>query len=90
MSNTNFAIDGMLGVKLDRVSDTPEFALGTTVRGNDQRIYTYGQANAAVAAGTCTLDASTFQITDTAGNHTALTAMADNQYGWVYRTTSPF
>jgi hypothetical protein len=90
MPNTNYITDGTLGVKLDRVSTTPEFKLGQTVIGTNGRVYTYGLASEAVATGTCTLNASTFAITDLAGNHTADTALASGEYGWVYRTTSPF
>jgi hypothetical protein len=89
MANTNFAIDGKLGVKFDRVSTDPEFALGTVAIGNDHRVYTYVQASGAVATGTCSVDAS-YQCTDAAGTYTADTALADNEYGWVWLTTSPF
>lgn len=89
MANTNYATDGTLGVKLDRVTDDQEFALGTVVIGNGATDWIYCQANGAVATGTCTLDAS-FQLTDTAGNYTAVTAFADNQFGWVYKTATTF
>lgn len=90
MANTNFATDGTLGVKFDRVSDTPEFEVGQTVIGNDQKVWTYGVASGAVPAGVCTLTAGTFAITSAAGSHTAVAALADGQYGWVYKTASPF
>jgi len=79
----------LIGANFDRRTTDPEFALGTTVAGNDSHSYTYGKASEAVATGTCTLNASTFAITDLAGNHTAVTAFAINEYGWVRRTTSP-
>lgn len=90
MANTNFATDGTLGVKFDRVSATPEFDLGQTVIGNDGKVWTYGVASGAISAGAVTLNASTFAITSAAGSHTAVVAIPSGSYGWVHKTASPF
>jgi hypothetical protein len=89
MVNAHFNIDGTIGVKFDRRTTTPEFELGTTAIGKSGRAWTYVQAAEAVATGTCTVSGA-FALTDAAGSHTADTAFASGEYGWVYRTTSPF
>lgn len=89
MANTHFATDGKLGVKLNRTSVDPEFALGTVCIADNKRSYVYVQANGAVATGTATVDGS-YQLTDAAGTYTADVAFADNEYGWVWLTTSAF
>lgn len=63
-----------------------QFQLGHVVYGADNTQWAYGVASGAVATGTCTYNASTFVITDAAGNHTADTALADGQHGWVRLT----
>lgn len=88
MPNTHFATDGTLSVRFDRRTTTPEFALGQVVIGNKSRHWTYVLASEAVATGTCTVNATTFALTDAAGSHTADTAFASGEYGWVYKTTS--
>lgn len=60
-----------------------EHNLGDTTLGDDNFIYIYGQASEAVATGTCTIDPSTYAITDLAGRHTALAAFVTGDYGWV-------
>jgi hypothetical protein len=90
MANTRFAQDGLVSAKLDRRSTTPEFALGTVAIANNGTVFVYGLASEVVATGTCTLNASTFAITDTAGLHTADVAFASGQYGFVRKTVSPF
>ena len=63
-----------------------QFELGTVVYGAGNTQWAYGQASEAVATGTCTYNATTFAITDAAGNHTADTALASGQAGWVRLT----
>ncbi len=87
MANANYATTPTAGCRLVDPVATQEHALGTVVHGNDNTIWIYCQANGAVATGTCTVNASTFQLTDAAGNYTADVAFADNEYGWVRDTT---
>jgi hypothetical protein len=91
MANTNFATDGTLGVKIDRVQSTPEFEVGKVVIGTNGRSYVYvgPAANAISAAATCTVTGA-FAVNNTAGSYTADTAFATGDYGWVRKTTSPF
>ena len=63
-----------------------QFRTGTVKYGADNTQWAYGQASGAVSTGTCTYNATTFVITDAAGNHTADTALADGQFGWVRLT----
>ena len=86
MATTDFATDGVVGANFNRRTAAAEFALGQTARGSESTAWIYVQADGAVATGTCTVNTSTFQLTDTAGNHTADTAFADNEYGWVRLT----
>lgn len=79
----------LIGVNTARRTTDKEFKLGTVVIGDDGNSWNYGQASEAVATGTCTLNASTFAITDAAGSHTADTAFASGEYGWVRLTTKP-
>lgn len=65
---------------------TPGFQPGLVMYGTDNTQWAFGLASGAVATGTCTYNAATFAITDAAGNHTADTALADGQYGWVRLT----
>lgn len=90
MANTRFALDGLVAASLDRRTTEPEFALGTVARANDGAVFVYGKASESVATGTCTLNTTTFAITDTAGLHTADVAFAEDEYGWVRKTVSPF
>jgi hypothetical protein len=80
----------LIGANVDRRTESAEFKLGTAFIGADQQVWTYCQASgSAVATGARTLNASTFLLTSAAGSHTADTAFAQNEYGWVRRTTSP-
>ena len=63
-----------------------QFGLGTVKYGAGNTQWAYGVASGAVATGTCTYNATTFAITDAAGNHTADTALTDGQHGWVRLT----
>jgi hypothetical protein len=78
--------NGLIGATTSRRTTDQEFALGTVAHGENVDTWVYGQANGSVATGTCTFTASTGQITDAAGSHTADTAFADNEYGWVRLT----
>ena len=90
MANTRFAMDGLVGAKLDRRTTEPEFALGTIAIGNNGAVYVYGRAGAAISTGPRTLNATTFVITATAGDHTADVAFANGEYGFIRKTRSPF
>lgn len=85
MAVTDFSTSPLAGVNFNRRTTSAEYDLGTTARGTNNTAWVYVQANGAVATGTCTVDSS-FQLTDAAGNHTADTAFADNDYGWVRLT----
>lgn len=80
---------GIAGANFDRRTTDIELKLGTVALGNDGTAYTYCRASGAVATGVRTLSTA-FSLTTAAGSHTADTAFADGEYGWVRRTTSPF
>lgn len=65
-----------------------QHALGTVLYGADNTQWVLGQASATIAAdAVCTFNASTFEITAAAGNHTnGSTEMASGDQGWVYLT----
>lgn len=70
---------------LDARTTTPDHNLGDVALANDDNIYVYVQASEAVTS-TCTVNTSTFALTDAAGNHTADVAFASGDYGWVRQT----
>ena len=76
----------LAGVSFTERTTDAKFALGTTTTGDENSVWIYCQANGSVATGACTIATSTWQLTDAAGNHTADTAFADNDYGWVRQT----
>ncbi|ABK44225.1 hypothetical protein Mmc1_1717 [Magnetococcus marinus MC-1] len=80
MSN---CIDGTLGVNFTKRASRPDFQLGHTVRGNENTLWIYVLAAEAVATGSCTVNTTTYALTDAAGNHTAEAAFAAGEYGWV-------
>jgi len=84
---STFSVLPIAGVTLSDRNTTPAFGLGTPVLGNQNDTWVYVKATEPVT-GTCTVDAS-FNLTDAAGNYTAVTAFATGEYGWVYKTTSP-
>lgn len=86
MANTNYAIDGSIGANFARRTTTAEHDLGDTAVGNNNTVWIYVQASGAVATGTCTVNTTTFLVTDAAGAHTADVAFADGEYGWVRQT----
>jgi len=85
---STFTSTPKIGVNFARRTLVAEHGLGTPVLGNQNDTWVYVKATEAVATGTCTVDAS-FNLTDAAGNYTADTAFAINEYGWVRKTTSP-
>ena len=87
MANPYHAITPIAGFHATRRDGDPLVALGSVVLGDKDTIWVYGQATEAVT-GTCTLNTSTFAITDAAGNHTAEAAFAANEYGWVRQTAA--
>ena len=87
MANANYVgANGPLGANFARRSSAPEHALGETVVGSGDTIWIYVRASGAVATGTCTVNTTTWLVTDAAGNHTADTAFAADEYGWVRQT----
>ena len=82
----SYATSGIVGATFSKRTTDPEFALGETVIGNADTIWVYVVADEVVATGTCTVTTSDFGLTDTAGNHTADTAFASGEYGWVRQT----
>jgi len=74
----------------DGLPESPiPFKLGQLALGDKNDSWLFVQANGTVATGTCTVGAG-FQLTDAAGLYTADVAFADNEYGWVRLTASPF
>ena len=72
---------------LDERTTKPDHNLGDVTHANNDSIFVYVQASEAVT-GTCTVNTTTFALTDAAGNHTADVAFASGDYGWV-RQTAP-
>lgn len=74
-----------VGADLTRRTTFKEFKLGTTERFEGNKIGIYVLASESVS-GTCTVNSSTFALTDTGGVFTASAAFASGEYGWVYQT----
>ena len=85
---STFAATPSIGVTFADRNTIPAFAVGTPMLGNQNDTWVYVKATEPVAIGTCSVDSS-FNLTDTAGNYTAVVAFLINEYGWVYKTTSP-
>ena len=91
MANPRHPTSGQIGhftaepqtTSLERPADMKP---GTVFYGADNTQWACGTASGAVSTGTCTYNATTFLITDAAGNHTADTALADGQIGYVRLT----
>lgn len=81
---TNFATS-VCGFHPTKRTTGPEHRLGSISLGKQGTRWVYVQASEAVT-GTCTVNTSTFALTDTGGNHTADAAFASGEYGWVRRT----
>lgn len=86
MATTDFCIEPAAGVNFNRRTTAKEFQLGTVRRGTNNTAWIYVQASEVVATGTCTVNTTTFALTDTAGIYTADTAFASGDYGWVRKT----
>lgn len=86
MATTDFLTAGPLGANFNRRTTEQEYQLGVTARGTANTAWIYVLASESVATGTCTVNTSTFAVTDTAGQHTADTAFASGEYGWVRAT----
>lgn len=86
MAVSDFAIDGQVGVNFNRRTTTREYQLGTVQKGTLNTIWIYVLAAENVATGTCTVNTSTFALTDTGGLYTADTAFVSGEYGWVRKT----
>lgn len=85
----SFLTSGIAGAALDKPSTVKSHDLGTISHGDSNSIWIYCLASGTVATGTCTVNATTFVLTDTAGGYTADVAFADGEYGWVHDTTPP-
>ena len=89
-----FTITPLAGVDLYNTAQTnPNSAgtaiatfgpLGAEVFGSDGFRYVFAQAGAAIGASTatCTINASTFQATPSAGTYLSGASMASGDYGW--------
>ena len=86
MATTDFMTYGPLGANFNRRTTDAEYDVGTTARGTNNTSWIYVLASESVATGTCTVNTSTFALTDTGGDHTADTAFASGEYGWVRAT----
>lgn len=82
-------LNSSIGVNLEGVDATQQFDLGTTQLANDGHIYTYVQANGAIAASQTDIAVtSAFQASDGAGTNVGpAVAVADNEYFWVHNAT---
>lgn len=85
MAVTDYMTYGPLGANFNRRTTEQEHLLGQTARGTNNTAWIYVLASEGVT-GTCTVNTSTFALTDTAGQHTADTAFASGEYGWVRAT----
>jgi hypothetical protein len=86
MATADFATLGPLGANYNRRTTEAEYDVGTISFGTNNTGWVYVLASEAVATGTCTVNTSTFALTDAAGEHTADTAFASGEYGWVRAT----
>jgi hypothetical protein len=91
---TPFTITSLSGADLVSIIPTADLTsgaqkaaarLGTQVWGSDGKLYVYAQANASISASTavCTVNATTFLVTASAGSYTSpATAMVAGDQGW--------
>lgn len=86
MAVSDFCTEPAAGVNFNRRTTSKEFQLGTVRRGTANTVWIYVLASESVATGTCTVNTSTFALTDTGGIYTADTAFASGEYGWVRKT----
>ena len=66
----------------------PMFRIGTYAHGKQGTKWVYALASESVATGTCTVNTSTYALTDTGGNYTATAAFSSGDYGWVRQTAA--
>jgi len=85
-----YAIDGCVGINYERIDVNPQFTLGHSSRGSDNKLYTYVQAGGAIAASQTDITVSTaFQATDGSGTNIGpATAVANDEYFWVSNATN--
>jgi hypothetical protein len=78
-----------MGINYEQIDTVQQFALGTPSLGNDNHLYTYVQANGAIAGAQTDIAVTTaFQASDGAGTNVGPTAaVADNEYCWVHNAT---
>ena len=92
MANARHPTSGHIGsftaVPQDAATDErPEdMKPGTVQYGADNTQWVLGTASEAISVGTCTFNASTFAITDAAGNHTSDVTATAGQLLWVRLT----
>lgn len=86
MAVSDFSIASLAGANFNRRTTEREFQLGTVAHGTLNTIWIYVLASENVATGTCTVNTSTFALTDTGGIYTADTAFLSGEYGWVRKT----
>ncbi len=86
MAVSDFSQGALAGVNFNHRTTDRQYQLGTVVSGTNNTVWIYVLASEAVATGTCTVNSSTFALTDTGGNFTADTAFASGEYGWVRQT----
>lgn len=86
MAVSDFCIEPAAGVNFNRRTTDKEMQLGTVRRGTNNTAWIYVRASENVATGTCTVNTSTFALTDTDGLYTADTAFVSGEYGWVRKT----
>lgn len=81
----------LAGANTDRRTQTAEFTIGMSALDNQNRTWVYCVADLAVPANTtANVLSGTFHITATStGAYTNDAAFAQNDYGWVRKTTSP-
>lgn len=83
-----YATDGHMGVNFTRRTTDPEHDLGLVVHGTGNTVWIYVKASSAISANDVVLVSSTFTAATDAvnGKHTADTAFASGEYGWVRQT----
>lgn len=86
MAATYYQANGTIGANFEERGTVQKFPLGAMAIDQKGYWHVYVLASEAVTS-TCTVNTSTWALTDTAGNYTADTAFASGDYGWVRRTT---
>lgn len=97
MTNTSYAVNGRLGVKLSSTETTAAHRVGDTVAGNDGSVFVYVQASASITQYDAVRIDSAFkigQLTIDTGKQPvsvgfAQVAFSTADYGWVQMTGKP-